>query len=397
MDDLASALADGNRDTLMLGGGNPALIPEVNAVWRRQMEKLVAEPGRLERLLSIYDPPRGGPKFLSTLAKYLNRRFGWGVGPENLAVTAGGQNAAFFILNSFAGHSKSGPHSKAILPIVPEYIGYSQQILGSGAFVGNAPKIEITGAHSFKYRIDFENLTVGSDAGIICVSRPTNPSGNVLTDEEIEKLRQLAREAKIPLLVDNAYGEPFPGIVFREINPVWGEEMILMMSLSKLGLPNTRTGLVVAAPHITERIASMTAVAGLSNGTFGQAIMEPLLASGEIDEIVANQVRPFYRRKAKQARKWVEGFFPTNQPYFIHESEGALFLWAWFPELSCSAQELYERLKERGVVVVPGHHFAFGMPQIEEHASKCLRISFSMADEVVREGLRRIGEVLAES
>lgn len=38
----------------------------------------------------------------------------------------------------------------------------------------------------FKYHVDFEHLTIGDDIGAICVSRPTNPTGNVITDDEVK-------------------------------------------------------------------------------------------------------------------------------------------------------------------------------------------------------------------
>ena len=50
--------------------------------------------------------------------------------------------------------------------------------------------------------------------GAICVSRPTNPTGNVLTDAEVYQLTDLARSHGIPFILDSAYGLPFPGIVF---------------------------------------------------------------------------------------------------------------------------------------------------------------------------------------
>lgn len=51
---------------------------------------------------------------------------------------------------------------------------------------------------------------------MICVSRPTNPTGNVITDEELLKLDALANQHGIPLVIDNAYGVPFPGIIFMK-------------------------------------------------------------------------------------------------------------------------------------------------------------------------------------
>ncbi|MGB2402971.1 MAG: valine--pyruvate transaminase, partial [Akkermansiaceae bacterium] len=58
MDDLGNALVSGGPDVRMLGGGQPAHIPEVNALWRRRLEEIMASAGGLEKMLSNYDPPR---------------------------------------------------------------------------------------------------------------------------------------------------------------------------------------------------------------------------------------------------------------------------------------------------------------------------------------------------
>jgi valine--pyruvate aminotransferase len=57
---------------------------------------------------------------------------------------------------------------------------------------------------------------VTDEVGAICVSRPTNPTGNVLTDDEIARLHASWRSTTdMPLIIDNAYGPPFPGILYK--------------------------------------------------------------------------------------------------------------------------------------------------------------------------------------
>jgi valine--pyruvate aminotransferase len=115
----------------------------------------------------------------------------------------------------------------------------------------------------------------------------------VLTDAELNRLRELAAEREIPLIVDNAYGAPFPNIVFEDVRPVWGENVILTYSLSKLGLPGTRTGIVIAPPEITRAISAMNAVVGLANGNVGQVLVTPLLEDGTILKVSRVIIRRF--------------------------------------------------------------------------------------------------------
>ena len=109
MDDLGNALS-GGEDMLMLGGGNPAHIPAVQAVWRRRMEEILADGNLYERVIGNYDPPQGNPRFIAALTHCLNREYGWELTPENVAVTNGGQTAFFFLLNMLAGAFEDGTH-----------------------------------------------------------------------------------------------------------------------------------------------------------------------------------------------------------------------------------------------------------------------------------------------
>ncbi len=59
MADLGEALASGGDRVRMLGGGQPAHIPEMDALWRKRIEQIDAEPGGLEHMLGNYEPPAG--------------------------------------------------------------------------------------------------------------------------------------------------------------------------------------------------------------------------------------------------------------------------------------------------------------------------------------------------
>ena len=396
MDDLGNALVNGGPDTKMLGGGQPAHIPEVNELWRRRLEEIMAAPGGLDKMLANYDPPRGNPVFLESIASPFHENCGWDISASKVAITAGGQTAFFFLFNALAGEFKDGSQKKILLPLVPEYIGYSNQSVGSNMFRAVKPVIEKIGDHDFKYRVDFENLNVDDDIAAICVSRPTNPTGNVLTDDEISKLRALADEKGIPLIIDNAYGAPFPNIIFTEATPVWNDNIVLTLSLSKIGLPGTRTGIVIAREEIAAAVSSMSAIVGLANGNVGQTIMQPLVKSGEILKLSNEVVRPYYIEKSRQARAWVEESFDASLPYRVHLSEGALFLWLWFEDLPITTRELYERLKARGVLIVSGHYFFFGLDDDTwQHRNECIRMTFTMDERTVQGGIQIIAEEVA--
>jgi valine--pyruvate aminotransferase len=390
MEDLGQALSAGSM--IMMGGGNPAHIPAVEQVWRRRLEEILATPGAMESMLGDYDTPRGRPEFIETLAGFLQSRFGWPIGPQNIAVTTGSQTANFLLFNLLAGPAGDGRERRRILfPLVPEYIGYSDQGIVPDMFTAWRPEIELRGADTFKYRPVFGDLT--PDIAALCISRPTNPSSNVITDSELVALSRLVAQNGSRLIIDNAYGQPFPGVIFAPVQPpVWEEHVIHTFSLSKLGLPTTRTGIIVAEPSIIDRIARMNAQVVLATSTIGQTITRPLFASGELQRMCAEVVRPFYRQRSAAALAALRECFAGYEDYRVHECEGTFFLWLWLPRLPVTDRELYARLKKRGLLVVPGSYFFPGLQEPWEHASQCIRLTYSAEPAAVRKGMSILAE-----
>ncbi|HSJ02358.1 MAG TPA: aminotransferase class I/II-fold pyridoxal phosphate-dependent enzyme, partial [Verrucomicrobium sp.] len=221
MDDLGISLTT-HPDMRMLGGGQPAAIPEVQALWRQRMKDIVDDGAALDRMLLNYDPPTGSPQFREAFANFLKRECGWDVTYENIAVMPSSQTAFFLLFNLLAGDAAEGKR-RILYPLVPEYIGYANQGLSDGMLTACRAILEERGTHEFKYRVDFDRLKITPDIAAMCVSCPTNPTGNVLTPDEFNQLRDLARAHGIPLIVDNAYGHPFPDVLYTGFSPQWEE------------------------------------------------------------------------------------------------------------------------------------------------------------------------------
>ncbi len=390
MDDLGAALS-GEHEVLMLGGGNPAHIPDVERHFRRSMTALLRDGRRFEKALGDYDPPRGNIEFIEAVAALLRREFNWDIGPQNIALTNGSQLAFFILFNLFAGEYADGTKKKVLLPLAPEYIGYTDVGLTSDFFTARPPGIEHIETHTFKYHVAFDRLEITDDIGAVCVSRPTNPTGNVLTNGELERLSTLARAKGVPLIIDNAYGTPFPNIVFVETAPHWDENTIVCMSLSKLGLPGVRTGIVIAREEIVEMVARVNAVMSLAPGGVGAALATDLVRSREIIHLSRDVVRPFYEKKMQEAIARVHERF-KGIDYHVHQPEGAFFIWLWFPNLPITSRQLYERLKQRNVFVVPGHYFFPGLSEPWSHVNECLRVSYAQDQRIVSAGIAAIAE-----
>ena len=385
MDDLGKAMKD--KHSIMMGGGNPGIIPEVEALFQKELARITQQKDEFRNLTGIYDPPQGDLNYIRELAKLFREEYDWPITEKHIALTNGSQSAFFMLFNMFAGEFEGGRKKRVLLPMTPEYIGYADSGLSQEFFVSAKPVIERLGDHRFKYHVDFNNLPLDETVGLMCVSRPTNPTGNVLTDEEMNRLIGLAGEYDIPFVVDGAYGLPFPNLVFNQVKPVWDDHLILCLSLSKFGLPAVRTGIVIAKPEIIEAISSINAIINLAPSSFGAVLTHHLIESREILFVSENVIRPFYQRKAQLAVNELDKAL-QGIPYAVHQPEGAMFLWLWLPGFPETSQQLYERLKARGVIVVPGHHFFPGLKKGWDHTEQCIRLTYSQDDGEVKKGIQ---------
>lgn len=408
MDDLGRPLPAGMK-SYALGGGNPAQIPEIESMYRAEMERIMGDGRSFEDLIGRYDGPQGKTSFIESVASYLSNAYGWPLGPENVAVCNGSQSACFYLFNllsgSFTDANNAHFRRTILFPLVPEYVGYADQGIETGTFVSIPSKFTEYNDHTFKYFVDFEKLEAylgkHHEVGAMCVSRPTNPTGNVLTDQEIHHMAALAKQYGIPLIIDNAYGLPWPDIIFNDkATPYWDENIILSMSLSKIGLPSLRTGIIIARKEIVTALSNLNSIVALASGSLGQSLAANLIKSGALVENAKKYVRPFYEEKNKKAQTWIHKYFADGD-YAVHKGEGSIFLWILMRDLSITTKQLYAKLKERGVIVVPGEYFFFGqnsdpnLPPVNEHPhyAKCIRLNYARPDDELEEGIKIIADV----
>jgi len=390
MEDMGEGLR--TPGTIMLGGGNPAQIPAMNDYFNQLLMQM-HQDGKLSEALCNYDGPRGKALLLDALAKMLREELGWPLTAQNIALTNGSQSAFFYLFNLFAGRRADGSKKRVLFPLAPEYLGYADAGLEEDLFVSAKPNIELLPEGQFKYHVDFDHLPLNDDVGLICVSRPTNPTGNVITDDELLQLDALAQQHGVPLLIDNAYGVPFPGIIFSEARPLWNPNTILCMSLSKLGLPGARCGIIVADESTITAIGNMNGIISLAPGSIGPAIANEMIVRGDLLRLSQEVIKPFYQAKVGETIAILRRYLPEDR-CLIHKPEGAIFLWLWFRDLPISTETLYQRLKARGVLMVPGHFFFPGLEHEWPHTHQCMRMNYVPDAEKIERAVQILAEEL---
>jgi valine--pyruvate aminotransferase len=105
---------------------------------------------------------------------------------------------------------------------------------------------------------------------------------------------------------------------------------------------------------------------------------------------------PFYAEKRQAALTLADQIFSAHGlRYAIHASEGAFFHWLWLPELKIPSKTLYERLKARKTLIVPGEYFFFGLPATAQdwpHRRQCIRMNYAQPLAILEEAFQIIAQ-----
>lgn len=394
MKDIIETLQAGaGQQFINLSAGNPLILPEVENLWRDCTAQLL-ESQEYGEVVCRYGSSQGYAPLVEAIAADFNQRYGLKLTDRNILITPGSQSLYFYAANAFGGYTTSGDLKQIVLPLSPDYTGYGGVCLFPEALIAYKPTLDIdAAAHKFKYRPDFSQLSITDSAGCVIFSRPCNPTGNVLTDDEVKKIAALAAQFNVPVLIDSAYGPPFPALNFSEMTPIFGKNILHCMSLSKAGLPGERIGIAIGDEELIEVLECFQTNACLHASRYGQAIAARAINSGELAQISLQVIRPFYQNKFAVLENTLNEAMPKDLPWFLHRGEGAIFAWLWLQDLPISDWEFYQELKQVGVIVVPGSTFFPGLEEEWEHKQQCLRISLTGSDEELTVGMQRLAKV----
>jgi valine--pyruvate aminotransferase len=395
MKDIIETLRAGDGRTFInLSAGNPVILPEVEQLWRDCTADLLGS-SEYGEVVCRYGSSQGYEPLIEAVLADFNQRYNLSLTDRNILITPGSQALYFFAANAFGGYTTDGQLKDIILPLSPDYTGYGGVSLFPEALKAYRPTIDVGPArHSFKYRPDFSQLEITHQTGFVLFSRPCNPTGNVLTNDEVSRIAALAATHNVPVFVDSAYAPPYPALNFTEMTPLFGDNLVHCISLSKAGLPGERIGIALGDEAIIQVLQSFQTNLCIHSSRYGQAIAARAIASGALGQISETVIRPYYRHKFAVLEDSLDRFMPDDAPWYLHRGEGAIFAWLWFDELPVTDRELYQDLKRYGVIVVPGNPFFPGLQADWSHTRQCIRISLTASDDEIAQGIRHLAEVV---
>jgi 2-aminoadipate transaminase len=218
-----------------------------------------------------------------------------------------------------------------------------------------------------------------------------NPAGVTLSLERRRRLVELARQRELLLVEDNPYGllrfggEPLPPLYQLD----GGDFVIYVGTFSKILSPGIRLGWAVAPPPVMEKIVLGKQASDLCTSTLTQHFVREYFAEGRWREYVESLAAIYHGRRDTMVAALRE-HFPAQATWT--EPEGGMFIWATLPEFIDTSDLLAKALRE-DVAFVPGQS-----AYVEEGRGRSsMRLNFSgSSDEEIHEGVRRIGNVIAE-
>jgi valine--pyruvate aminotransferase len=395
MKDIIETLRAGQGQSFInLSAGNPVILPEVEQLWRDCTAELL-DSSEYGEVVCRYGSSQGYEPLIEAVLADFNQRYGLNLTERNILITPGSQSLYFFAANAFGGYTAAGQLREIVLPLSPDYTGYGGVSLYPEALRAYKPALDVdTAAHSFKYRPDFSQLEITDRTGFVLFSRPCNPTGNVLTNDEVHRIADLAAPHNVPVFVDSAYAPPYPALNFTEMTPIFRDNMVHCLSLSKAGLPGERIGIALGDESIIQILQSFQTNLCIHSSRYGQAIAARAIASGALAHLSETVIRPYYRNKFAVLADSLDQYMPADVPWYLHRGEGAIFAWLWFDQLPVTDRELYQQLKQYGVIVVPGDPFFPGLRDDWSHTRQCIRISLTAGDREIDQAIQHLATVV---
>ena len=394
MKDIIETLRNSQgKEFINLSAGNPVILPEVEQLWRDCTQELL-DSNEYGEVICRYGSSQGYAPLIEAVVRDFNTRYNLQLSDRHVLITGGSQALYLYAANAFGGYSISGELKQIVLPLSPDYTGYGGVSLTPETLIAYKPKLEIdVDKHRFKYRPNFSQLQIDRRTGCVIFSRPCNPTGNVVSDREVQKLADLAASYDVPVLVDSAYAPPFPALNFTDMTPQFGDNIIHCMSLSKAGLPGERIGIAIGDPKLIEILESFQTNACIHSSRYGQAIAARAISSGKLAHIAENVIRPHYQSKIKVLENTLDTAMSSDIPWYLHLGEGAIFAWLWLEDLPMTDWEFYQELKQVGVIAVPGSTFFPGLKEDWLHKHQCMRISLTATEAEIAEAMKRLAKV----
>jgi len=357
-------MLDGMDDVVALTVGQPDFVTP----WH------IREAGidSLERGKTYYTSNSGLLEMREEIAKYLKRRFSLTYDPlHEIVVTVGGSEAIDIAMRAIVN-----PGDEVIIP-TPCFVCYEPLC----RMAGGVPVSLVTEEKdNFKLTPEKLKAAITPKTKLLVMPYPNNPTGAIMTEEELTAIADILRGTDIMVLSDEIYAEMTYGgrkhVSIASLPDMW-ERTVVVNGFSKAyAMTGWRMGYTAAPASITAQMLKLHQFAIMCAPTTSQFAAVEALRNG--DEDIAMMTAEYDARR----RFLVDGLRKIGIPCF--EPEGAFYVFPNVGVFGMTSEEFCERLLyEAKVAIVPGN--AFG-----DCGEGFARISYAYSVKHITEALERI-------
>ena len=334
--------------------------------------------GAMQNGYTHYTPASGIYEAREAVAGFVARMLKTQVDAAEVVLVPGSKNVLLFTLLACVE-----PGDEVILPD-PGYPAYASQV----NFIGAIPKM-VTMREESGFRMDLDELKslITPKTRMLIINTPQNPTGGILTAEDVDIVCDLAQGHDLLVVSDEIYSQLVYG--FEHVSPLsrdgMRERTVLMDGLSKsYAMTGWRLGYAVAPRALAAKLDTLMINSSSCAAAFTQIAAIEALSSPESEHAVHRMVKVFERR-----RDLVVDSLNEIRGVRCHRPQGSFYVFPNIEGTGFDEHDLSSRLlNEAGVAVLPGT--AFGPA-----GKGFIRLAYTQSEDELKLGLARIKEFIA--
>ncbi|WP_130863249.1 pyridoxal phosphate-dependent aminotransferase [Bacilliculturomica massiliensis] len=333
----------------------------------------------LDQGLVFYSEPAGLLELRKAITDHTEKQLGLKYNPSTQAiVTVGASEALDLIWEAFLD-----PEDEVILPS-PYYGAYSFQLEYQGKKYVKVPILKEGGKVEYR-REDFE-AAVTPNTKMILINSPNNPTGYVMTPDEIKMIADFAKEHDLLVVTDDCYDQfVFEGEYLNIATlPGMKERTLIVNSTSKAyAMTGWRVGYVLGNPEYIDALVRIHGQTAVCPTVFAQAGA----ISAYTEELPETEIM---LEAFKERKQYIAEFLRTIDGISYVEPKGAFYIFMDISILNMEGADFCEELiKSKGVTLSPGNNFGLEW-------GPYVRISYASSMEDIKEAMVRIRDFIAE-
>jgi len=330
-------MIDGRSDVVALTVGQPDFVTP----WHIRESAIES----LERGKTYYTANAGLPALREEISKYMQRRFSLSYSPENeIIVTVGGSEAVDLAVRAIID-----PGDEVIIPL-PSFVCYAPIVTLAG---GVPVFIELEEKDGFKLTPEKLEAAITPKTKMLVLTFPNNPTGSIMTREELVEIAKVIENKSIYVLSDEIYAELTYGSKHASIASVDGmrDRTVIASGFSKAyAMTGWRLGYLLAPAEITRQMVKIHQYAIMCSPTASQYAGIEALRNGDDD---IEMMREEYDRRRLYILNGLK-----SAGIECYEPKGAFYVFPHIGKFGMSSDRFCTALlSESRVAIVPGSAF----------------------------------------